>query len=171
MSQPSDVPPHLPQSAELLGAIQAWQRGELPREASVGPLILLGSEQGALVRELIQALLQHVPAGQPAGAGERTTDDWRAELLACRARAWASPDSAGLLVGPTVLILTDGDQGALLSPAGTRRLTGSLSASLLLLCQTIVMADSALDGQELGRLRQQRIESTSTSLSEIKPVS
>ena len=58
----------------------------------------------------------------------------------------------------------------MLGGSGTRILTGSMSASLLLLAQTIVMADHAVDAQELGKLRQQRIESTSTSLSEIKPV-
>lgn len=90
--------------------------------------------------------------------------------MACRAKTWGSPTSAGLLVGPTVLILTDGRRGVVLDDSGTQLLKSSVSASLLLLCQTIVLADNAVDAQEVGRLRQQRIESTSTSLSEIKPV-
>ncbi|BDP43790.1 hypothetical protein DAETH_37590 (plasmid) [Deinococcus aetherius] len=92
------------------------------------------------------------------------------ELLACRARAWASPDSVGLLVGPTVLILTDGRQGAVLSDAGTRLLTLSSKQ------QRFPAVPDHRDGGPRGRcpgagkLHQQRVESTSTSLSEIRPV-
>ncbi|MCD0177828.1 hypothetical protein IHN32_17985, partial [Deinococcus sp. 14RED07] len=72
---------------------------------------------------------------------------------------------------PTVLILTDGQRGVVISAAGTRALSGSVSASLLLLCQTIVMAQNALNEREMGTLRQQRIESASTSMSEIDIIS
>lgn len=155
----------------LLRAAQAWQRGEAPREALTGPLVLLPpGEGGGLVSELIGALLAQADASPPAGAEQRGVGDWRSELLACRARAWASPAAAGLLVGPGALILTDGRRGVVLTSPGTRALASGTSASLLLLAQTIVMADHAVDAQELGRLRQQRIESTSTSLSEIDPI-
>lgn len=172
MSSPADPTPpaSLP---DWLALAQAWQRGEVPREVLTGALAGLGSEQGEVVQDLIGALIRQggaASAGQGSGAADRSTDNWRAELLACRARTWASPASAGMLVGPTTLLLTDGRQGVVLARPGLRPLPGSVSASLLLLCQTIVMADGAVDAQELGKLRQQRIDSTSTSLSEIKPV-
>lgn len=170
MSSTNDIPSDFSGPSGLLGAAHAWQRGETTRDAVLGPLTLLGGEQGELVQGFIADLIRRAPARPPSEAGDRSTNHWRAELMACRARAWASPASAGLLVGPSVLILTDGRQGVVLSSSGTRSLPGSISASLLLLAQTIVMADSAVDAQEVGKLRQQRIESTSTSLSEIKPV-
>ena len=173
-SQADSSPPA--STPDWLGLVSAWQRGEVPREALTGPLTQLGSDQGETVQTLISGLLaraRQVAGERGAGPGadsDASTDNWRAELLACRARTWASPASAGLLVGPTTLLLTDGRQGVVLGRSGLRALPGSVSASLLLLCQTIVMADYAVDAQELGTLRQQRIESTSTSLSEIEPL-
>lgn len=156
--------------SELLGSIDAWQRGEASRDAVTGPLTRLGPGEGDLVQQAVEAVFEGARARPSAEAGGQSTDLWRAELMACRARTWGSPTGAGLLVGPTVLILTDGRRGVVLDASGTRALKSSVSASLLLLTQTIVMADDAVDAQEVGRLRQQRIESTSTSLSEIKPV-
>ncbi|WP_034388790.1 hypothetical protein [Deinococcus sp. YIM 77859] len=167
MTRPTDLPPEGPQLADLLAAVQAWQQSQAPREVLIGLLTHLDDQQGGMVQELIEQL-----AGQGrAQAPSRQTDEWRAELMASRARAWASPNSAGLLVGPTVLILSDGRRGVVLSERGTRPLGSSVAASLLLLAQTIVLADHALDSREVSELRQQRIESSSTSLSEIKPVS
>lgn len=150
----------------LAEAVALWQAGELDREALIGQLTALGG--GEAVHALIGDLIAGAPGHEVAGAAD--TDGWRAELLASRAKAWAHPASAGLLVGPHVLILTDGRRGVVVTAEGTRVLGGSVSASMLLLCQTIVMADHAVDAQELGTLRQQRIESTSTSLSEIEPL-
>ena len=170
MSSPTDLPTDPPGLSSLLHHIGAWQKGEATRDALLGPLTTLDGEQGDTVHSLIRGLIARAQARQSAGADDRSTDRWRAELMACRAKAWASPASAGLLVGPTVLILTDGRQGVVLGDTGTRVLASSVSGSLLLLAQTIVMADNAVDTRELGRLRQQRIESNSTSLSEIKPI-
>ncbi|WP_216326757.1 hypothetical protein [Deinococcus aestuarii] len=159
-----------PAAHDLLNAVTAWQGGEGSRDAVIGGLTRLDGGEGDLVGQVIGELFQQVRARPPAEAGGQSTDLWRAELMACRARTWGSPTNAGLLVGPTVLILTDGRQGVVVSAQGTRSLKSSVSASLLLLAQTIVLADDAVDAQEVGRLREQRIESTSTSLSEIKPV-
>lgn len=153
-------------SPSLAEAVALWQAGELDREALIGQLTALGG--GEAVHALIGDLIAGAPGHEVAGAPD--TDGWRAELLASRAKAWAHPAGAGLLVGPHVLILTDGRRGVVLTAEGTRVLGGSVSASMLLLCQTIVMADHAVEAQELGTLRQQRIESTSTSLSEIEPL-
>lgn len=160
---PGDIGPDAPSPAE---AVALWQAGELGREALVGQLTAL--KDGEAIHALIGELTAAAPGHEVAGAAD--TEEWRAELLASRAKAWAHPASAGLLVGPHVLILTDGRHGVVLTAQGTRGLGGSVSASMLLLCQTIVMADHAVDAQELGTLRQQRIESTSTSLSEIEPL-
>lgn len=170
MSQPPDSPSGAPRPPEVLAALHAWQRGEGSRDTLTGHLTRLGGEQGEVVQAVIGACLQQAREQPPAEALDRSPDDWRAELLACRARAWAAPASAGLLVGPSVLILTDGRQGVVLSASGTRPLKGGVSASLLLLSQTIVMADDAVDARELGRLREQRTEASSTSLSEIRPI-
>ncbi|MDL2345320.1 hypothetical protein QOL99_14350 [Deinococcus sp. MIMF12] len=159
---PGDTGSGVPSPAE---AVALWQAGALGREALVGQLTALAG--GETIHALIGELIAGAPGHEVAGAD---TEEWRAELLASRAKAWAHPASAGLLVGPHVLILTDGRRGVVLTDQGTRELGGSVSASMLLLCQTIVMADHAVDAQELGTLRQQRIESTSTSLSEIEPL-
>ena len=61
-------------------------------------------------------------------------------------------------------------RGVILYPDHVRALPASTSGSMMLLCQTIVMAQNAVDAKEIGQLRQQRIDSTSTSLSEIEPI-
>ena len=155
--------------ATLLHAVLDWQAGELPREALVSRLSSLTPEQGEQVTGLLAEL--HRRAGRAPAAHAAHDDDtasWREELMACRARTWPFPQAAGLLVGPSVLILTDGARGLVLRERMVRPLPMSVSSSLLLLCQTIVMAQHAVDRQELGQLRQQRIESSSTSLSEIE---
>ncbi|GAA5513958.1 hypothetical protein Dcar01_02707 [Deinococcus carri] len=159
-----------PQETALLTAIAAWQAGTIPRESLVAQFTGISREEGQLIQQVITSLIQHAPASAEAKSPDRSTNEWRAELMDSRARAWAHPASAGLLVGPEVLILTDGRQGISLRPTRVWVLNSSVSASLLLLCQTIVMADHALNAQELGKLRQQRIESTSSSLSEIEPL-
>lgn len=158
-----------PPATDLLRAVLDWQSGELPREVLVSRLTALTPEQGEQVTGLLAEL--HRRAGRAPSAHAPQEDDtagWRAELMACRARTWPFPQAAGLLVGPSVLILTDGTHGLVLRERVVRPLTMSVSSSLLLLCQTIVMAQHAVDRQELGQLRQQRIESSSTSLSEIE---
>ena len=75
-----------------------------------------------------------------------------------------------MLVGPTVLILTDGRQGVVLGQQDTRVLNSSVSGSLMLLCQTIVLAEHALNERDMRQLQEQRLESASTSLSEIDPI-
>lgn len=162
-----------PEAPETLsGAVRAWQAGQLPQEGVVARFTALRRDEGSEVRGAIDELLLGA-AGTPVlgaahGAHETATDAWREELMASRARAWSSPDQAGLLVGPSVLILTDGLRGVVLSAAGTRALNSSVSGSLMLLCQTIVLAQGALDSRTMGDLRQQRIESASTSMSEIE---
>lgn len=154
----------------LLELTDNWQGGEVGRTELVSALRRVSDDSGELIRTLIMQLSQGaVQAGQTAGHTENT-DAWRQELMACRARSWPYPHSAGLLVGPHVLILTDGEQGVLLRAGRLRVLTSSVSASLLLLCQTIVMAQHSLDGKVVGQARTQRIESASTSLSEIDPI-
>ncbi|GGR69207.1 hypothetical protein GCM10008959_34040 [Deinococcus seoulensis] len=159
----------------LSGAVRAWQAGHLTQEGVVARFTALRRDEGSEVRGAIDELLLGAAGGPVLGAAhgapETATDAWREELMASRARAWSSPDQAGLLVGPSVLILTDGLRGVVLSAAGTRALTGSVSGSLMLLCQTIVLAQGALDSRTMGDLRQQRIESASTSMSEIEPIS
>ncbi|GAA0514361.1 hypothetical protein [Deinococcus depolymerans] len=154
----------------LISAVQAWQASQLTQEEAVAHFTALQRDEGHLVRQAITDLLRSPDPGAPvpSGAASPTTDAWRAELMAGRARTWHSPEPAGLLVGPTVLILTDGQRGVVLSAGGTRRLSSSVSASLMLLCQTIVLAQSALNEREMGALRQQRVESASTSMSEIE---
>ncbi|MDV6375439.1 hypothetical protein [Deinococcus arenicola] len=154
----------------LLELTNNWHGGEVGRTELVSALRGVSDDSGELIRTLITRLGQGAPR---AGDGEEhpeNTDAWRQELMACRARTWPYPHSAGLLVGPHVLILTDGEQGVLLRTGQLRVLTPSVSASLLLLCQTIVMAQHSLDGKVVGQARTQRIESASTSLSEIDPI-
>lgn len=171
MSQLSDANNENSQETDLLRAITAWQTGTMNRKSLVEQLTQIDRKEGQVIQQVIEVLIQRTSAAAPTDSPARTTDEWRAELMDSRARAWAHPASTGLLVGPKVLILTDGRQGISLSPTRVQVLNSSISASLLLLCQTIVMANHALNTQELGKLRQQRIESTSSSLSEIKPLS
>jgi hypothetical protein len=130
---------------------------------------------GERIRQVIGGVTAQANAGNSSaplqgGPQQGITDRWREELMACRARTWPSPDQAGLLVGPHVLILTDGEQGVILGAEGVQILGRSMSGSLMLLCQTIVMAEHAVNAKDLGNLRQQRIESASTTLSEIQPI-
>lgn len=162
-------------SGTILDTIHNWQMGRAPREAVVGLLTSLGSEQGDLIQETVQALVQWVgdapkasSVSGPTAPQQADSEAWRSELMSSRAKAWAFPHSAGLLVSPSVLILTDGQQGVILHADHTRALPTSTAGSLMLLCQTIVMAQNAVDAKELSQLQQQRIESTSTSLSEIE---
>lgn len=153
----------------LLERLQAWQAGAATLDELVQDLTTLGPEEGAAVQALIRVVRASL-APTPSHAVRPSADDWRAELMACRARVWPAPDPAGLLVGPGLLILTDGRQGTIVRQQGARPLPPSVSASLMLLCQTIIMAQHAVDAQELGQLQRQRITSSSTSLSEIEPV-
>lgn len=157
----------LPTATDLLTSLEAWLRGETSREAATDPLVRLSPEGGAAVQELIALLSARAGAG-PSGT---STDAWRDELMACRARTWRVPDVAGLLVGPQVLILTDGRAGVVLRDEGVRALTASVCPSMLLLCETIVMAQTALDRQGIEQLQRQRAQAASTSLSEIEKIS
>ncbi|THF67625.1 hypothetical protein E7T06_20210 [Deinococcus sp. Arct2-2] len=161
-----------PDLADVLALLMAFPGEEASTEATVEHLVALSGEQ---IRRVIEAVTAQAHAGNPSaplsdGPEQGLTDSWREELMACRARTWPSPDQAGLLVGPHVLILTDGQQGVILGTAGVRVLGRSMGGSLMLLCQTIVMAEHAVNAQDLGNLRQQRIESASTTLSEIQPI-
>ncbi|WP_291426097.1 hypothetical protein [Deinococcus sp.] len=173
---PHEAPGQGITSGSLLETIYSWQAGKAPREAVVGLLGALGPEYGDLVQETVQELTHWVNAAPTPGAGKSVpaaqgdTDAWRSELMACRARAWAFPHSAGMLVSDAILILTDGQRGVILYPDHIRALPASTSGSMMLLCQTIVMAQNAVDAKEVGQLRQQRIDSASTSLSEIEPI-
>ena len=148
----------------LLNSVQSWQRGEQSRGEVLGLLSQVPSDDGGLIRDVIQQLCGSSGATTPHG---ETTDAWRAELMASRARTWRVPDTAGLLVGPSALILTDGRMGAVLRREGVQCLPASVCASMMLLCETIVMAHTALDTHEMQKLQRQRVEATSTSLSEI----
>ncbi|GGK99902.1 hypothetical protein [Deinococcus radiotolerans] len=154
----------------LLTAVHAWQRGALDREDLIARLTALGREDAPLLSELIgQLTVQAAPHGHgaPAADSPNGTDVWRDELMGSRARTWGT---VGLLVGPSVLILTDGQRGVVLGERESRALSSSVSGSLMLLCQTIVMAEHALNEREMQHLREQRLQSASSSLSEIDPV-
>ncbi|MFB9993299.1 hypothetical protein ACFFLM_15100 [Deinococcus oregonensis] len=167
---PSDV-------AEVVALLLAFPGGteaspNLSTDTIVEQLVPLSGEQ---IRRVIEAVTAQANAGNPSALlsddpEHGMTERWREELMACRARTWPSPDQAGMLVGPHILILTDGQQGVILGAAGARVLGRSMGGSLMLLCQTIVMAEHAVNAQDLGSLRQQRIESASTTLSEIQPI-
>ncbi|MFD1733402.1 hypothetical protein ACFSC4_22985 [Deinococcus malanensis] len=140
------------------------------RDRLIQRLTQLGPEQGAQVQQLIQEVQNSLAPTPSHAAPPPSPAEWRSELMACRARVWPAPDPAGLLVGPDVMILTDGHAGTIVRDHGARTLPGSVAASLMLLCQTIIMAQNAVDAQELSRLQQQRITANSTSLSDIEPV-
>lgn len=158
----------------LLDAVLAWQRGHLFRDSLISLLSRVPENDGGQVVRVVQALcarLEQMPPGTPGRPDQaHDTDGWRDELMSSRAKAWAVPHPAGMLVGPHLIILVSGDQGVILREGVARCLPRSVCGSILLLCQTIMMAHSAVDARELRALRQQRIESTSTSLSEINPV-
>lgn len=158
--------PHTPDPVQTLrDHITAWQRGETTRDDLIRLLLRVPPEDGQVVHDVIHDLCGgDVLPGTTHGT---TADDWRAELMASRARTWRVPEVAGLLVGPEVLVLTDGRTGAVLRDSGTQCLPASVCASMMLLCETIVMAHTALDQEELLKLQRQRVDATSTSLSEI----
>lgn len=148
--------------------VRLWQRGEVALDTLAQTFAGLDEDSGE-VGAAIADLCGDAPQGLPHDH-DWNSAEWRAALLGCRARTWASPHPAGLLVGPGLLILTDGQQGVVLRGEGQRCLPRAICTSLLLLAQTIVMADDALDARELDTLRQQRTQATSTSLSEIDPI-
>lgn len=162
----------------LTDTIRDWQAGQAPREAVIGLLTSLPGDQGLTVQQTVGQLTDWVRTASRPGdaahpehhAAPEDTDSWRNELMACRAKAWSYPQSAGMLLSDAVLILTDGTRGLILQDGRARALPSSTAGSLMLLCQTIVMAQNAVDAGEVGHLRQQRIDSTSTSLSEIEPI-
>lgn len=161
---PSDTGP------SVLDLLIDWQDGTGDRDRLIQYLTQLGPEQGAEVQNLIREVQRSLAPTPSHAAAPPSPAQWRSELMACRARVWPTPDPAGLLVGPEVMILTDGHAGTILRDHGARTLPSSVAASLMLLCQTIIMAQHAVDAQELGQLRQQRITASSTSLSDIEPV-
>lgn len=179
MNPNSDTPENQPlfdvPQARLLDTVLEWQKGQLPREVLVSQFSGLPGDQGIEIKAVIHDLLQLIQLGAPGRtpphpAEAEDTDSWRHELMSSRAKAWPFPDSAGMLVGPTVIILTDGQRGVMLRDQQRHALPGSIAASLMLLCQTIVMAQHAVDAKELEKLQNQRMESASTSLSEIEPI-
>ena len=154
----------------LLSSIRRWQVGAVTREDVVLELTRVPLERGDIMLDVLTGLLGQVELARVTSGehAQEDTESWRNELMASRARNWNYPDGAGLLVCPSVLILTDGKRGVVLRASGTTALPGSTSASIMLLCQTIVMAQHAVDAQELKKSQDQRIASTSTSLSEIE---
>lgn len=157
-------------ASRIVEALGRWQAGEEERAEVLNLLTQVPQDEGEIIREVITAWHSKGPeAARPLPS--EGAESWRAELMASRARTWNYPHSAALLVSPNVLILTEGQHGFIFREGGVSILPVSTSSSLLLLAQTIVMAQTALDTREVGRLREQRIEATSTSLSEIEPVS
>ncbi|RJF69437.1 hypothetical protein D3875_21055 [Deinococcus cavernae] len=51
---------------------------------------------------------------------QEDTQSWRSELMASRARNWTSPYPVGLLVCPSVLILTEATRGVVLRESGAK---------------------------------------------------
>lgn len=155
----------------IVDQVRLWQGGEQALAELAQALSALEEGRGD---EVHAALAELCRPGPEAASPDRGTDwnsaDWKRALLGCRARMWTAPRPVGLLVGPGLLILTDGQQGVILREEGRRCLPRSICTSLLLLAQTIVMADHALDARELESLRDQRTQATSTSLSEIDPI-
>ena len=153
----------------IIEQVRLWQRGETPLDELAQEFAALDEDSGE-VGAAIADLCTDASGKALPHENDWNSAEWRMALLGCRARTWASPHPAGLLVGPGLLILTDGQQGVVLREEGQRCLPRAICTSLLLLAQTIVMADNALDAQELDTLRQQRTQATSTSLSEIDPI-
>lgn len=157
---------------KLCQLVSAWEQGTSSREQVVKALSEV--QTGDIIKGLITELVTTKPVVTPnessSQAKENTTDRWRSELMTCRAKAWSFPDASGLLVGQNILILTDGQSGMLLSEQNHTTLPRSSAASLMLLCQTIVMAQSSVNAKELQKLTRERLTSSSTSLSEIKPI-
>jgi len=163
----------------IVDQVRLWQGGEEALAELTQTLSALEEERGdevhAALSELCRPALEAASTGEAGSNTDRNSvdwnsADWKRALLSCRARMWATPRPVGLLVGAGLLILTDGQQGVILREEGRRCLPRSICTSLLLLAQTIVMADHALDARELESLRDQRTQATSTSLSEIDPI-
>lgn len=158
---------------ELRQLLADWEQGVSSREEIVKALsaVQTGDTIKGLITELAtvdkKTLLTNE---QNASGAENATERWRSELMTCRAKAWSFPEASGMLVGENILILMDGQSGVLLSAEGHTPLPSSSAASLMLLCQTIVMAQSAVNAQELQQLTRERLTSSSTSLSEIKTI-
>ena len=150
--------------------VRSWLRKEIPLDVLSQRLSSLEDYQGAEISAAIAELCVTTATSLLQDSAIWSRNTWREALMSCRARTWATPHQVGLLVGPGILMLTDGQQGIILREDQIRCLSESICASLLLLAQTIVMADDALDACEVSELRRQRTEATSTSLSEIKPV-
>ncbi|MFC4427110.1 hypothetical protein [Deinococcus navajonensis] len=157
-----------PRPISLSRLLLDWHAGVAHRHRIVEALTGLSS--GSTVREWLRELVGTTSGPCANPAGPTGTEAWRQELLACQARTWPAPEAAGLLVGPSALLLTDGDRAVILDDAGTRRVPPGVARSLLLLAQTVVMADDALDAQEIDRMRRSRVQASSSSLSEITPV-
>lgn len=172
MTNPEQAAANSGRAQELLKVIQAWQTGETERQTAVVALSTVPLDEGRVLLDVLDGLSRQVELARVAhdhAHQQEDTESWRSELMASRARSWNYPDGVGLLVCPSVLILTDGRRGVVLREnGGAKALPASTSASLMLLCQTIVMAENSMNEKEMSRLQQQRIESTSTSLSEIE---
>ncbi|SMB80232.1 hypothetical protein [Deinococcus hopiensis] len=153
----------------IIEQVRLWQRGETSLDELTHAFVGL-DEPGGEVGAAITELCGDVGRTGNAQEGDWNSAEWRAALLGCRARTWPTPGPAGLLAGSGLLILTDGQQGVVLREGNQRCLPRAICPSLLLLAQTIVMADDALDAREVDTLRQQRTQATSTSLSEIDPI-
>lgn len=171
MTRPQPSDPDQPSAeAAIVQTVRRWQLGAARREDVVLALSSVPLDQGEVLISVLDSLQRHVELAR-VSSGEHVQEDsesWKAELMSARARSWSFPHSVGLLVCPSVIILTDGRRGVALRASGAKALPASTCASLTLLCQTIVMAQNAVDVQELRKLQDQRIASTSTSLSEIE---
>lgn len=165
----SSISTSMTSSDSLFALFQEWQQGQQDRASLAQALSDVPAEQG----EHIQALILEWLAKSESTTSHTTEDaeQWRAELMAARARTWNQPHRAAMLLSPNALILTDGEHGFILREKATQPLDTDTAGSLLLLAQTLVMAQTALDARELSKIREQRIDSTSTSLSEMEPLS
>lgn len=159
---------------QLIQILQHWQYAQEDRQAVIDALNAIPENEGHLIQEVIHEWnTQSTPTPDHTESHLEEAEQWRAELMAARAKTWDIPHRAVLLISPNIIILTDGCEGLMLREGEERViriLHKSISSSLLLLGQTIIMANTALDTRELNKLREQRIDSTSTSLSEIEPI-
>lgn len=156
-------------ASSLLILLQEWQQGQQDRASIAQALSDVPTEQGNHIQTLILKWL-----AQSESTTTQILEDaeqWRAELMAARARTWNQPYRAAMLLSPNALILTDGEHGFILREQTTQPFDTDTAGSLLLLAQTLVLAQTALDTRELSKIREQRIDSTSTSLSEMEPLS
>ncbi|MFD1733803.1 hypothetical protein ACFSC4_27730 [Deinococcus malanensis] len=107
-----------PTTHRVTAQVHDWQTGQATREELVDARTSLPS--GEEVHDVLQALASPLSRPCTDQAGPSGTDDWRQELLSCNARGWHAPHAAGLLVGPSKLLLTDGERAVILDDAGTR---------------------------------------------------